>query len=212
MKIGKPKPVKSLLLQGFKFKYNYSNTMIIRSCLFNSLWHLWFMPKSKRGRPVGSFSGFPTIRDGKVTATYKKWLSMCARCRDPKRKYYGGAGVKVCERWSGRGGFTRFVEDMGEVPPGLTLERRDNLKGYEPSNCRWATWQEQYANRRKGGNPIDPLSLRQRAKAAGLPYHAVYLRIKRLGWTEDKALSTPLQWPGSYVRIEGRRYGRRPNL
>jgi hypothetical protein len=40
----------------------------------------------------------------------------------------------------------------------------------------------------------DPDSLHSKALAAGLPYIQVYFRVKRLGWTEEKALSTPIKF------------------
>ena len=74
---------------------------------------------------------------------------MRQRCRDPKSRWfknYGGRGVSVCERWLNS--FSAFLADMGEPPPGLTLDRWPNNDGnYEPGNCRWATRAEQRANR-----------------------------------------------------------------
>lgn len=74
---------------------------------------------------------------------------MRTRSENPKVKdypRYGGAGVRVCERWRS---FENFLADMGPCPDGLTIEREDNDLGYEPNNCRWATWKEQRANQRR---------------------------------------------------------------
>lgn len=79
---------------------------------------------------------------------YVTWESMRKRCNNPNYpayKNYGGRGIKVCERWDN---FANFLEDMGERPEGMTLDRKHNDKNYEKSNCRWATQLEQVANRR----------------------------------------------------------------
>lgn len=97
------------------------------------------MTREKHGHAAG----------GKTSPEYKSWLNMTQRCRTPSATgyhYYGGRGIKVCDRWSD---FTLFLADMGPRPPGTTLDRFPDQAGdYEPGNCRWATAKEQAANRR----------------------------------------------------------------
>ena len=86
--------------------------------------------------------------NGDRTPTYVSWYNMKSRCNNPNAndyKYWGGRGISVCLRWES---FANFLDDMGERPEGLTLDRVDNDGDYEPGNCRWATWKEQRANRR----------------------------------------------------------------
>lgn len=81
---------------------------------------------------------------------YAVWSGMRQRCNDHGAKnypWYGGRGVKVCERWDD---FGAFFSDMGPRPtPKHSIDRINPFGDYEPSNCEWVTWDRQVQNKRK---------------------------------------------------------------
>lgn len=83
---------------------------------------------------------------------HSQMVDRCYLTTAPNFRWYGGKGVRVCDRWrfgeNGLTAFQAFVADMGPRPEGLTLDRIDPFGDYEPDNCRWATWLEQAANKR----------------------------------------------------------------
>lgn len=80
--------------------------------------------------------------------TWRSWSSMRRRCLRPgsdQYPNYGGRGIRICERWDS---YSNFLADMGERPPGTSLDRIDVNGHYEPGNCRWATQVQQNNNKR----------------------------------------------------------------
>lgn len=88
-------------------------------------------------------------RDSGTSSEYNSYTSMIQRCTNPKAKdyaRYGGRGITVCEMW--RDSFEAFLLCMGPKPdPSYSIERLDVNKGYEPSNCIWATREVQSRNK-----------------------------------------------------------------
>lgn len=132
--------------------------------------------------------------NGEASRTYKSWRLMLSRCynKNSNRYYrYGGRGITVCDRW--RNSFAAFLEDMGERPERLTLDRKDNNGPYCKDNCRWATLLEQ--SRNKSSSKMisykgETKQLRAWAETLGLGYAMLRSRFM-YGWTTERAFEQP---------------------
>lgn len=85
---------------------------------------------------------------GNKSATWKVWVDVVKRCTNPNFwawEHYGGRGISIDPSWLD---FSQFFADMGERPRGLTLDRLDNNRGYDPGNCAWVSRRRQAENRR----------------------------------------------------------------
>ena len=127
------------------------------------------------------------------TPTHNSWSTMKQRCLNPTNSnyhYYGGRGITVDPKWLLLSG---FVADMGLRPPGGTLERIDNSKGYYKDNCKWATRREQSNNMRRNHllTVADrTLTLMQWSRETGINFKTLDNRIK-LGWEPEHIVSIP---------------------
>lgn len=90
----------------------------------------------------------------KQSKTYRAWRDMLSRCTNSGHKSYpnyGGRGIGYDPLWSD---FTNFLQDMGEAPAGLTLDRVQVNEGYSKANCEWADWDQQALNKRVNGTKL----------------------------------------------------------
>ena len=123
------------------------------------------------------------------TREYITWAHIITRCNNPKDKYYGARGIRVCGRWVNS--FQNFYDDMGERPKNMSIERIDNNGDYEPNNCKWASINEQARNKRN--NRVYELNgermvLSDWAKRNNISFASMFERIEK--WPLEKALST----------------------
>lgn len=119
-------------------------------------------------------------RPGKRSRTYSAWVNLRERCANPKNRFfadYGGRGISYDERWNS---FTAFLEDMGECPDGMSIDRIDNDKGYSKENCRWAT-PDQQANNKRDNVVFEGKTLAQWSDFYGVHRQTIYSRFYRTG-------------------------------
>ncbi|MGL5968730.1 MAG: hypothetical protein ACRCZ6_16545 [Kluyvera sp.] len=113
------------------------------------------------------------------------WMGMRARCynsAEESYQYYGGRGIKVCDRWLHS--FDKFLEDMGVPATDESIDRIDVNGDYTPENCRWTTSKIQSRNRRNNrlitiNGVTKPLI--EWCEDFGLPYKATWQKICKGG-------------------------------
>lgn len=128
------------------------------------------------------------------TPEYRIWTAIIQRCcnkNNPTWDLYGGRGIAVSKRWLK---FENFILDMGVRPSNKhSIDRIDNSKGYNRTNCRWSLSTEQQRNKRTSRlltcNGITK-NLVEWVSTTGIPGSTITNRLSR-GWSEQKTLSTP---------------------
>lgn len=133
------------------------------------------------------------------TRFYRIWAQMIQRTTNKNQKdydYYGERGIAVCKEW--RESFDTFEQWAKEngYAENLTIDRKDNNKGYEPGNCHWVTMKEQSRNTRRThyltyNGQTKPLT--DWADEMQIPRFVLDTRINKLGWSVEKALTTKVK-------------------
>ena len=128
---------------------------------------------------------------------YRIWFGMKKRC-DPTnwraRGAYSDRGITVCVEWQTSFVTFRDWAMRSGYQPHLTIDRRDNDKGYCPDNCRWATYSQQQRNTRKNRMLTAFGETKSVTEWAEDPRCAVSLLALRArifkGWEADRAITT----------------------
>lgn len=127
----------------------------------------------------------PRLTHGKSKSVeYDLWINMKERCGNPQTESYpryGALGITVCSEW--QKSFESFFMHLGPRPSAsLSIERIDNLKGYEPGNVKWGTAIEQANNKRNNRHFTHngkTLTIAQWARKMSVPYMALFKRLQR---------------------------------
>ena len=119
------------------------------------------------------------------TRLYRIWQAIKRRCyndREIRFENYGGKGIAMTEEW--KNDFQAFEEWSlnNGYQDHLTIDRIDLSRGYEPSNCRWATIECQANN--KSNNVFVEIkgeihTLGEWARISNLSYKTIHSRYQR---------------------------------
>lgn len=134
---------------------------------------------AERSKHLGALMGDANRTHGFArTPTYVSWCDAKKRCYNPKNKRYaeyGGRGIGMCDDW--RTSFENFLQCIGPRPEGMTLERLDVNKGYEPGNCIWATAAQQAQNTRTNVATWESVRRLRCRRASGATYAQLALEF-----------------------------------
>lgn len=149
---------------------------------------------------------------------YRILRGMKDRCNNPKNQgyyLYGGRGIKVCDEWQDYFTFKEWALTHG-YRDDLSIERIDNDKGYEPSNCTWIPREDQWKNTHPAYTfkERDAEKLREKRLVEidgerhlkkewcdiyGITEPAVRYRMKHYGMSFEEALKMPKARGGKWT-------------
>jgi hypothetical protein len=126
------------------------------------------------------------------TRLYNIWVNMRRRCNSLKFERYCKRGISVCNEWNTYEIFRDWALSNGYAD-NFTIDRIDNDKGYEPSNCRWVTAKEQAYNR-SSNRYIEyngeRHTLKEWSEKTGLALTTICERLRR-GWSIKDTITLP---------------------
>ena len=130
---------------------------------------------------------------GRKSKLYHVWSSMKDRCTNQDCKQfedYGGRGIKVCKEWMDDfSAFQKWALENG-YKEGLTIDRKNNDKGYSPDNCRWTDAKTQGNNKRNCRyitHNGKTKTVAEWSEITGIPHETLLYRLNH-GWETGRIL------------------------
>lgn len=133
---------------------------------------------------------------------YQVWIGIRRRAggnkfnntpEDRHAKIY--SHLTVASEWNDWLVFYDWAKNHG-WKPGLTIDRINNNDGYNPSNCRWISREENNRNRRcvkKYLHNGKILTLPQIADLYNIPRYRLYNRVINYGYSIEDAINKPVK-------------------
>jgi len=144
-------------------------------------------------------SGMFKTHGASKSRLYSVWQTMKKRVFDKNRKdykHYGGRGIKICDEWvNSFDSFYGWAISSGYSPE-LTIDRISNDEDYSPNNCRWVDMSTQANNKRNNRRVAvngENKTHMEWAREIGGNATIIRDRIERLGWSAEKAITTPVK-------------------
>lgn len=153
-----------------------------------------------RDKINGQYRNVYKYGGGKYKRLHSIWATILKRCNNPRfggYELYGGRGIQVCNEWHNYDVFAEWAVQNGYAD-NLQIDRINNNGNYRPENCRWVTPQENSNNRRSTTFYVyngQRKSLKNWAREVGnIPYRTLHNRVTKLGWSFERAISTPSRY------------------
>lgn len=126
----------------------------------------------------------------RLYAIYDKMKQRCFNTNHIAYKYYGNRGIKIYQDWlDDFMNFYNWAVTNGYNDT-LTIDRIDVNGNYEPSNCRWVTYEEQNNNTRRNVHLTyngKTLTIAQWCRELNIRPNKVYYRHNK-GWSDKECL------------------------
>lgn len=137
----------------------------------------------------------------KYNRVYAIWSHMVDRCHNennPAYQRYGARGITVCDEW--REDVDSFIDwaNNNGYSDDLSLDRKDNDKGYSPDNCRWVDDVTQGNNKRNNvliTHNGETHTAAEWGRILGVDAKLLRMR-KSKGWSDERIITEPIHNTG----------------